>query len=228
MLNTYIKNRGLTQTILHTNNDNHFNETKWDTDYDGNMANISVTSNTDGNKKRYSVSFNNEDLANILNVPSVNIPIDKRLQLDFAQPSLNDPRILQIGIPDPSPSPLYSINQGFISGTDTDKLIMDNMQNSNVLESAIPINYLSSPLPNEELIVPITIDEKTLDNYTLTPRRHHKHKKTHKTYKVYKKRKSPKSKSQKANSPKKRKSIRSKPKSKATSKIKTSGSFSLF
>jgi hypothetical protein len=219
MLNTYIKNRGLTQTILHTNNRNQFNETNWDADYDGNMANISVTSNTDGNKKSYSVSLDNEDLANILNVPSINMPIDKRLQIDFAESSLkNDPRILQIEMPYITPSQLFHRQPEFVN--EADILMMDNMQKSKVLESAIAKNYLSSPLPNEELIVPITIDEKTLDKYTLTPHRRHRHKKTHKTYKVYKKQKSPKSKSHKthkSNSPKKHKSSKSKTKSRKTS-----------
>jgi hypothetical protein len=53
-----------------------------------------------------------------------------------------------------------------------------------------PNGYLSSPLPNEELIVPVSINNKTSHNYSLTPRKRHKQKKTHKTYKVYKKRKS--------------------------------------
>jgi hypothetical protein len=207
MLNTYIKNRGLTQTLIHTNNRNQFNETNWDADYDGNVANISVTSNTDGNKKRYNVSLDNEDLANLLNVPSISMPIDKRLQFDFAQPEFkHDPRILQIELPDSKPE--------FIN--EADKLITDSMQKTNVLESAIPRNYLSSPLTNEELIVPITIDDKTIDNYTLTPRRRHRHKKMHKTYKVYKKQKSPKSKSKKST------------RSKTKSRVKTTQKFSLF
>jgi hypothetical protein len=223
MLNTYIKNRGLTQTLIHTNNRNQFNETNWDADYDGNVANISVTSNTDGNKKRYNISLDNEDLANILNVPSINMPIDKRLQLDFVEPSFkNDSRILQVELPHLKTPEFFPRRADFIN--EADILMMDSMQKSNALKSSIPTNYLSSPLPNEELIVPITIDEKTIDKYTLTPKKHHKHKKTHKTYKVYKKQKSPKSKSHKSSSPKKNRSTRSKTKS----KIKSSQQFSLF
>ncbi len=224
MLNTYIKNRGLTQTILHTNNQNQFNETKWDADYDGNTANISVTSNTDGNKKRYGVTLDNKDLANILNIPSINMPIDKRLQLDFVQPSFkNDPKILQLELPYLKTPEFLPRKPDFVN--EADILMMDSMQKSNAFKSAIPTNYLSSPLPNEELIVPISIDQKTLDKYTLTPKRHHKHKKTHKTYKVYKKQKSPKSKARKSNSPKKNKSTS---RSKTKSKINSSQQFSLF
>jgi hypothetical protein len=60
-----------------------------------------------------------------------------------------------------------------------------------IIRSSNHSNYLSSPLPNEELIIPITINKKTSDRYNFTPRRRHKNKKTHKTYKVYKKHKSP-------------------------------------
>ena len=79
-----------------------------------------------------------------------------------------------------------------------------------IIRSSNHNNYLSSPLPNEELIIPITIDKKTSDKYSFTPRRRNKHKKTHKTYKVYKKHKS---------------SSSSKSKSKSKSK---SANFSLF
>ena len=68
MLNTYIKNRGMTQTIIHNNNQNHFNEIDWDADYDGNNANISVTATTDGNKQHFDVKLDNEDLANLLSI----------------------------------------------------------------------------------------------------------------------------------------------------------------
>jgi hypothetical protein len=211
MLNTYIKNRGLTQTLVHTNNRNHFNETNWDADYDGDIANISVTSNMDGNKNTYNVTLNNEDLANILNVPSVSMPIDKRLQMDFAQPHLNDPRILQIEIPELN-APANFNKQPYLN---TPNSFINGISKSANLESDIHNSFLSSPLSNEELIVPITIDEKTLDKYTLTPHRRHRRKKTHKTYKVYKKQKSRSS-----------KNVKSKTKSKKSKK--TSQSISLF
>ena len=61
MLNTYIKNRGITQTILHENNKNHFNQVNWDADYDGDIANISVNSNIDGKRDRFDISLDNEE-----------------------------------------------------------------------------------------------------------------------------------------------------------------------
>ena len=172
MLNTHIKNRGLTQTLVRNNNKNQINQINWDADYDGNTANISITSNADGNTKHFDVQLDNQDLASILNVPSISIPIDKRLKMDFVTSIFKqDPNIIKLELPDNTTyeKPLYQHD-----------VIMPEKYSKN-------ISYLLGPLPNEELIVPITINEKTIDKYTLTPKRHDKHKKTHKTYKVYKK-----------------------------------------
>ena len=187
MLNTYIKNRGITQTLINNNNQKMFNQINWDADYDGQKANISFTSDTDGNKKHFDIQLDNEDLANILNITSETTPIDKRLEMDFNRPSFRrEPNFLQIEIPDlkthnvPPRQPSYLV----------DDPKSDEKTIEELIQSIKPNNYLSSPLPEEELIVPITIDNKTIDNYTLTPHKRHKRAKTHKTYKVYKKPKS--------------------------------------
>jgi len=153
MLNTYVKNRGTTQMLVRNNNTNKFNEINWDADYDGETANISLDSISNGHKNHYDIQLDNEDLANLLNIPSISTPIDKRLKMDLERPNH---KVYRIELPSSS-SPIEDL---FTSG------------------------HLSSPMSNEELIVPITIDSKS------TPRRHYKKRKTHKTYKVYKKRKS--------------------------------------
>jgi len=165
MLNTYIKNRGITQTIVHDNNHNHFNQINWDADYDGNIANISVNSNTDGKHDQFNISLDNADLANMLTMPSVNTPIDKRLRMDFQEPFYRpEPLFLELPTPEIQPRKPKTIEE-LIKG-------------------------ISSPASDEELIVPLTIDKKTVDNYTLTPRKKHRRRKTHVTHKVYKKPKS--------------------------------------
>ena len=83
-----------------------------------------------------------------------------------------------------------------------------------LLESDKPTNYLSSPLPNEELIIPITIDKK----HVKTPKRRHRKTKTHKTYKVYKVYKRIKSSKKKSKTKSKTKSLRK----------KSSNSYSIF
>ena len=197
MLNTYIKNSGLSQTVIYNtnNNQNEFNELNWDANYDGNIANVSLTSNNNGNKKHYNISLDNQDLANMLNVPSVNVPIDRRLQMDFN--IRNEPRILQIELPHLNRPDMVQKTPYFSNEFEP------------VLKTSKPNNYLSSPLSNEELIVPITLDNKSVDKYTLTPKKQHRHKKHHKTYKVYKKLKSPASKSNRTSKTKKHKKTKS-------------------
>ena len=219
MLNTYIKNRGITQTLINNNNQKQFNQINWDADYDGQNANISVTSDTDGNKNHFDVKLDNEDLANMLNIPSVSTPIDKRLQMDFDDSFRREPQLLQIEIPDlktPHVSPRKP--SYLVEEPETEEHSIEEL-----LESITPNIYLSSPLPEEELIAPISIDDKTSNRFTLTPHRRHKRPKTHKTYKVYKKPKS--SSTIRAAGIKKSKS---KNKSKTRSKSKTSKLYSLF
>jgi hypothetical protein len=153
--------------LVRNNNKNKFNEINWDADYDGETAHISLETNSNGLSKLYNIELDNEDLANLLSVPSVNIPIDKRLKMDLETPKRD----------------LYKIE--FPTST-----IQEPNTVEDILETLKPNGFLSSPLPNEVLIVPVSINDKTSHNFTLTPRKRHKHKKTHKTYKVYKKRKS--------------------------------------
>jgi len=176
MLNTYIKNKGITQTIIHNsnNNQNEFNEINWDADYDGNTANISITSDTNGLRQHYDATLDNIDLDKLLNIPSVDMPLHKRLANDFAnQMVTSDPRKYYIELPETEPENMESF---------------DSIQQ----DSIKPRSYISSPMANEEIIVPITIDDKKHKHhkYTLTAKKHHRRKKTHNTYRAYKRNKS--------------------------------------
>jgi hypothetical protein len=206
MLNTYIKNRGHSETLFHNNNKNKFNEIDWEADYDGKTANISVTSDIKGRKRHYDIKLDNDDLANILNVSSVQTPIHKRLEQDFNEPVFrNDPLVYQIELPNVK-TPYMTPATNYINKLDAPSI-------DELLESDTPDSYLSSPLPNEELIIPLALDKKTSDKYTFTPKRRHKKIRTHNTYKVYKKRKSS--------------SLKSKSKTKTLRK-KTTRSYSVF
>lgn len=85
MLN--IQNKGVTQTILSENGKIHKNELNWDASYDGKHAKVSIHSDDDGEKKHMNVSLNNRDLAQLLSMPAVDMPIHKRLQRDFHTPT---------------------------------------------------------------------------------------------------------------------------------------------
>ena len=101
MLNTFIKNRGTTKTIIHNNNDNNINEIKWDADYDGDVANISMDLTNNGNVNHYNVKLDNDDLANILNINSVKMPIHKRLEKDFKKTRFHkDPSMYNVYLDD--------------------------------------------------------------------------------------------------------------------------------
>ena len=55
-------------------------------DYDGDTANIHINQNEDGKEiDNYDISIDDEGLENMLNMKSVNIPIDQRLKNDFRE-----------------------------------------------------------------------------------------------------------------------------------------------
>jgi hypothetical protein len=170
MLDTYIKNRGMTKTIIHSNNRNTINETNWDADYDGNVANVSLDLSKNGRNKHLDFRFTNDDLANLLTIPSVNQPIHKRLKIDFVKPESFKQVFLELD-PDSSSSSSLDFDNIFndtISNDTTfkDKAFKDtilngeNFNNSSKKELAQLdhiqdlLTHLSSPMPNEEYIMP--------------------------------------------------------------------------
>lgn len=58
-------------------------EVNWDVDYNGDNADIDLDIGNNGEMTHYKAVLSNEDLANILNIPSVNEPLENRLQNDF-------------------------------------------------------------------------------------------------------------------------------------------------
>jgi hypothetical protein len=192
MLNTFIKNRGSTKTIIHDSNShnnyhndlNAVNEIKWDAEYDGDVANISVTSDTNGQKKHFNITLDNNDLEHILNIPSVDMPIHKRLKMDFSKRV--EPTIYKIELPHQQLDKSLQLEPFEQFEESIAPIPFDNNKN-NTLEQLLESpskKYLSTPLPNEELIIPMSINKKDL-----TPRRRNRNKKTHKTYRVNKKHK---------------------------------------
>jgi hypothetical protein len=57
---------------------------------------------------------------------------------------------------------------------------------NNLLQLSSPDSRISSPLPGEELLIPLTIDDDSMQSYVLTPRKRHRRPRTHKTHRVYK------------------------------------------
>jgi hypothetical protein len=149
MLDTYIKNRGMTKTIIHNNNHNTINETNWDADYDGSVANISLDLSKNGRNKHFDFQLNNNDLANILTIPSVRQPIHKRLKMDFKKPETFNQIFLELE-PESSSS-LNDIDTVFDTEAESETLNKEDIK-------SIPIQniltHISSPKSNEEFIMP--------------------------------------------------------------------------
>lgn len=164
MLDTYIKHKGVTKTIVHENNKNSVNEMEWNADYDGQIAKLSLDVNNNGDREHYSFKLDNEDLASILNIPSINETLDMRLKRDFKE--IDAYPIMQPKMIELEPSNFLFEEPTFIR--------MNDLK-----------THISSPLPNEELIIPLKI-KQTTKPYTLTPRKRHKKRKNHYTHKVYK------------------------------------------
>ena len=148
MLDTYIKNKGMTKTIIHNNNRNSINETNWDVDYDGSVANVSLDFSKNGkNKQHIDFEFTNDDLASIFNVPSVSKPIHKRLKTDFRKPE--------------------SFKQVFLELEPESESDFYGNNNNNNISSSIPelLTHISSPKSNEEFVMPF--QDYSLDNQPL-------------------------------------------------------------
>lgn len=199
MLDTYIKNRGSTKTIIHNNHHNNVKEMKWDADYDGDIANVSFDLKNNGKAKHYNIKLDNSDLAKIFNIDSVNLPIDQRLKRDFKKMRMErQPSIYDIYLEDLQPQVMEE--QPLLLNNETD--IMSFIDDDLMKTSKPVYSHISSP--EEELLIPLTIDKDSEKSYVLTPRRHHVKPRTHKTYRVYKHKKATSSKNSKAKGKKSR------------------------
>jgi len=207
MLDTYIKNRGTTKTIIHNNNHNTVNETKWDADYDGTVANVSLDLSKNGRNKHLDFKLTNNDLANILTVPSVSQPIHKRLKMDFNKPESFKQIFLELDTDSDSSS--SSDSDSSSDSESESEFPLENMDtlfnndvlnNNDVLENdfkqSSPIQelltHISSPTSNEEFIMPF--QDYSLDKQPIIKIVHRQPSKSHrqpsKSHRTYKKSKS--------------------------------------
>jgi hypothetical protein len=111
------------------------------------------------------------------------MPIHKRLKKDFQKPYYKL-------------EPSYKSEQSYklepyILDLPTPRLLTPELEprKPELLEEIIN-RGITSPATNQEFIVPLPIDKKTMDNYILSPRKKHRRRKTHVTHKIYKKSKS--------------------------------------
>ena len=80
---TYIKTMGSAKAYIQHGMHPDAKEVNWDVDYNGDNADIDLDIGTNGETTHYKAVLSNEDLAHLLNIPSVNEPLENRLQNDF-------------------------------------------------------------------------------------------------------------------------------------------------
>jgi len=82
-MQSYIENKGITKTIINNHGKKDENEIKWKANYDGEKADIKMKFSKNCNKNKMHIQLNNNDLASILGVKPIPIPLEKRLASDF-------------------------------------------------------------------------------------------------------------------------------------------------
>jgi hypothetical protein len=82
-MQSYIENKGITKTIINNHGKKDENEIKWKANYDGEKADIKMKFSKNCNKNKMHIQLNNTDLASILGVKPIPIPLEKRLASDF-------------------------------------------------------------------------------------------------------------------------------------------------
>jgi hypothetical protein len=169
MLNTFIKNKGISKTIIHNNNKNYYNEIDWDADYDGEIANLSVNMNENGRTEHFITHLNNNELSGLFNIPSVSSTLDKRLYNDFLNKRTNIiPREQKMVLVYKNPKKKTK-NVDFV---DSIELIEPNDQK---------YTHISSPLTEENLLFPLEFKIAKKPKKRNKTKKHKKHKK-HNTY----------------------------------------------
>jgi hypothetical protein len=82
----YIKNMGSTQTFIKIPYEKErYNDIHWDANYDGEQANIRLNIDDNGNNAEIKARLDNNDLAQLLNVPLIRGDLDARLTNDFLE-----------------------------------------------------------------------------------------------------------------------------------------------
>jgi hypothetical protein len=82
-MSNHIQQYGFTKSYINNNSNITQNELNWSSDYDGNIANIHVNIDDNGEKKQMYMQLDNNDLLDILKIQSDQIPLDRRLSRDF-------------------------------------------------------------------------------------------------------------------------------------------------
>jgi hypothetical protein len=194
---------GINQSFLNINGKKKFNNFKWDADYNGKVANIIFDSNNNGKKKSYNFILDNNDLVNMLNINTNDIPIDKRLNDDFKEsgvPLLNpNPMIIELESP-----PNYVSNYvSQVKKIQEPQIQEPQIQEPQIQEPQIQEPQIQEPqiqepqnLNNLDFYIPMIVKKQPTRSVISFPKKIKTKRstrlkpKSHKVYKIYKNSKS--------------------------------------
>jgi hypothetical protein len=79
----YFESKGEALSVVKINGKETKQSAEWDVNYDGDLANIKLDTDTNGKKEHKKFKLTNDDINAMLNVPSHALSLDSRLQSDF-------------------------------------------------------------------------------------------------------------------------------------------------
>lgn len=79
----HIENYGYTNTMINKDNKKSNVSMEWEGNYDGNIADLTLKLNNNGNEKVIDFKLDNQDLINLLNIPSQQTSLDERISYDI-------------------------------------------------------------------------------------------------------------------------------------------------
>lgn len=85
MKKRYIKSYGVSNNFIKRsdNDDLYINKLKWVGKYDGKKADIDLDINNNGEKQHYDIELDNDEIKRLLNVHSIDKPLEDRLLEDY-------------------------------------------------------------------------------------------------------------------------------------------------
>ena len=154
-----IQNKGMSQTISSVNGKQHMDEITWDAEFDGKNADVSFDLMKDGKTGHFNVQLDNNALAKMLNIKTVNKPIERRLLSTFGKSGAKSrkKRIpleqMIIEFDDPPYPLLGKVEQNpMLLEAQIEAPIEVPNQLSQLLEQ---LTHISSPFANEKIVVPV-------------------------------------------------------------------------
>ncbi len=153
----------MSQTISSINGKQHVDQIKWDAGFDGENADVSFDLMKDGKTGHFNVQLDKDALAKMLNIKTVNKPIEKRLLSTFSTFGKSGAKSRVKRIPleqmiiefDDPPYPLLKnppLEKVSATQEPNPREIEVPNQLSQLLEQ---LTHISSPFANEKIVVPM-------------------------------------------------------------------------